>query len=301
MTYYIDYKVDNTKDILSKISNYLFYRFSVIEVDNDKKCIYINKKYIYNRAYKRINKYLNKQGLDILNRNTLIAKDIQLNNNINDKKYIPKEKYLMKVMLYELLKYIEKIANADYRNESIYVSMISEENKDVLLEILDLFKNINIVTTRIGYMRRMEKNILKSKDAIISISNNKRKALRRARLLINFDFNDDLLNEFSINRNSIIINLSNEKIRLKSNFQGCIIDNIQIDFKNQFELYINKSRYNIEDLYSSYIQNYNYNNAIKQAKVDGCKIVKILGNRGFILDKEIINNFTNSAIKLDKI
>ncbi len=308
MTYYIDNKENNSKDILKKISNYLFYKFSVIDVDNEKKCIYINKKYINNKAYKKINRYLNKQGLDILDKNTLIAKNIQLkvrNNHkndvfINEIKYLQKEKYLMKVMLYEILKYIEKMVDADYRNESIYVTMISEKNKNVLLEIIDLFKNINIITTRIGYMRRLEKNILKNKDSIISISNNKRKALKRARLLINFDFNDNLLKEFSINRNCIIINLNNERIRLNSNFQGCIIDSVQIDFKNQYEQYIKKCRYNIEDLYGSYIQQYVYKNAIKQSKEDDCQIVKLLGNSGVILNEEIINNFINSAIKLDK-
>ena len=309
MTYYIDNKENNSKDILKKISNYLFYKFSVIDVDNEKKCIYINKKYINNKAYKKINRYLNKQGLDILDKNTLIAKNIQLkvrNNHkndvfINEIKYLQKEKYLMKVMLYEILKYIEKMVDADYRNESIYVTMISEKNKNVLLEIIDLFKNINIITTRIGYMRRLEKNILKNKDSIISISNNKRKALKRARLLINFDFNDNLLKEFSINRNCIIINLNNERIRLNSNFQGCIIDSVQIDFKNQYEQYIKKCRYSIEDLYCSYIQQYVYNKAIKQSKENDCKIVKLLGNSGVILNEEIINNFINSAIKLDKI
>ena len=309
MTYYIDNKENNSKDILKKISNYLFYKFSVIDVDNEKKCIYINKKYINNKAYKKINRYLNKQGLDILDKNTLIAKNIQLkvrNNHkndvfINEIKYLQKEKYLMKVMLYEILKYIEKMVDADYRNESIYVTMISEKNKNVLLEIIDLFKNINIITTRIGYMRRLEKNILKNKDSIISISNNKRKALKRARLLINFDFNDNLLKEYNINRNCIIINLNNEKIRLNSNFQGCIIDSVQIDFKNQYEQYIKKCRYSIEDLYCSYIQQYVYNKAIKQSKENDCKIVKLLGNSGVILNEEIINNFINSAIKLDKI
>ena len=308
MTYYIDNKENNSKDILKKISNYLFYKFSVIDVDNEKKCIYINKKYINNKAYKKINRYLNKQGLDILDKNTLIAKNIQLkvrNNHkndvfINEIKYLQKEKYLMKVMLYEILKYIEKMVDADYRNESIYVTMISEKNKNVLLEIIDLFKNINIITTRIGYMRRLEKNILKNKDSIISISNNKRKALKRARLLINFDFNDNLLKEYNINRNCIIINLNNEKIRLNSNFQGCIIDSVQIDFKNQYEQYIKKCRYSIEDLYCSYIQQYVYNKAIKQSKENDCKIVKLLGNSGVILNEEIINNFINSAIKLDK-
>ena len=35
-------------------------------------------------------------------------------------------------------------------------------------------------------------------------------------------------------------------------------------------------------------------------KNDNCRIVKLIGNSGILEDSEIVNNFINSAIKLDK-
>ena len=303
MTYYIDYNVDKQKHGL-KAMNKLFYKFYVIDVDNNKKCIYINKKYINTRAYKSINKYLNNHNLEPLSCNAMISKEIQIdeeNNVLNGIRYIPKEKNVMKLMLYDILKYIEHVVDTDCRNESLYVAMINDNNKEILINILDLFKSINIVTTRLGSIRRMEKRIQKYKDTIISISNNKKKALRRAKILINFDFSSDLLNEFDLNKDCIIINLNINKINLNRSFRGSIINAIQIDFQNRYEEQINKCKYDLYNLYNSYIEHLNYHNAMEFIENDKCKIVNLVGNRGQIANKEIVNNFTNSAIKLDKI
>ncbi len=301
MTYYIDYKVNEEKKIWQKVRNTLWFRFSVIDIDKNKKCIYINKKYIKYMAYKKLNRYLIKHNLEELKDNALIAKEIKIDNRIDSIKYIPKEKYIMKAMIYDILKYTENILNVDFRNECIYVSMINENNKDILFEILDMFSSINIVTTRIGCMRRAERSILKRREALISISNNKRKALKRAKILINIDFSDKLLNDFEINRNCIIINLNNNKISLKSSFQGSIIDAIHFCYKNRYEEHINKDRFETDNLYNSYIQYCNYGEAIRYKEKDNCRILDLIGNRGVISNNEILNNYTNSGIKLDKI
>ena len=92
MTYYIDYKVSEEKKIWQKVRNTLGFRFSVIDIDKNKKCIYINKKYIKYMAYKKLNRYLIKHNLEELKDNALIAKEIKIDNRIDSIKYIPKEK-----------------------------------------------------------------------------------------------------------------------------------------------------------------------------------------------------------------
>ncbi|MBR2704058.1 MAG: hypothetical protein IKE91_01145 [Clostridia bacterium] len=300
MTYYIDYKENGQKKSLKRIVDKMFYRFSVINIDNNKECIYINKKYINQSAYKKINKYLIKHNLDILKSNALIVKDIEIIECINHIKYVPREKYVMKANLQGILDYIEKVLNIDLRNECVHLTMQDENNKEILIGILDWFKCINIATTRIGYMRRLEKSIVNRNDAVISISNNKRKALKRAKILINLDFDNELINEFCINRNCLIINLKNSQICLKSSFQGSIIDSIQIDFKNRYRDYINKDKYDKVNLYNSFIQDFSYKDAVNCIESDNCKIMDLIGIRGIIPNDEIINNYTNSSIKLDK-
>lgn len=308
MTYYIDYRAKKQKNIIEIIKNKLSFRFSIINIDNTKKCIYINKKYIDNKAHKKLDRYLKRHNYELFSKNVLIANNIQIKSNkriskkndINDLKYIPKEKYIMKSMICNILKYIETNLNIDYRNECIYISIIKDMNKDTFFDISDIFKGINFVTTRHGYIRRIEKTILKHNDTPTSVSNNRRKALLRAKILINFDFDNDLLSEFEINKDCIIVNLSNNKISLRKNFRGCIIDGVKICFKNRYEKHINSDKYNIEELYNSYIQNLDYCKAVEHNNLNDCKIINLVGNRGIILNDEIVNNFTNSTIRLDK-
>ncbi len=298
MTYYIDYRTNEQSIFFKRVIDKFFYRFSVIDVDDDKKCIYINKKYIDKKAYKKINKYLFMHNFELLSENAIIANNIQI--NVNTIKYIPKEKKIMKAMLCDLLVYLERLLDVDFRNESIYISVINDSNKEAIINILDMFKSINIVTTRLGCMRKMENNILKHKEALISISNNRKKALKRAKILINFDFGNTLLNDFEINRNCIIINLNNDKINTKNFFHGCVINALNIDFSNRYEKYIFKEDYNLDDLYSGYIKDMEYKDIVKMNKKDNCKILKLIGNNGNLNECEIVNNFINSAIKLDK-
>ena len=298
MTYYIDYRTNEQSNFFKRVIDKFFYRFSVIDVDDDKKCIYINKKYIDKKAYKKINKYLFMHNFELLSENAIIANNIQI--SVNTIKYIPKEKKIMKAMLCDLLVYLERLLDVDFRNESIYISVINDSNKEVIIDILDMFKSINIVTTRLGCMRKMENNILKHKEALISISNNRKKALKRAKILINFDFGNMLLNDFEINRNCIIINLNNDKINTKNIFHGCVINALNIDFSNRYEKYIFKEDYNLDDLYSGYIKDMEYKDIVKMNKKDNCKILKLIGNNGILNECEIVNNFINSAIKLDK-
>lgn len=302
MTYYIEYKENKQKTIFKKILNKINYNFSIVDIDMGKRCIYINKKYINRYVHKKINKYLSNHNLEGLSDNTLIANDVIVkdNNKISKIKYNPEGKYLLKVMLYDVIRYLEKIIDTDFRNEDIYIAVINDKQKNIIMHISELFRSTNIITTRVGHMRRMEKSILKSNDTIISISNNRKKSLRRAKILINFDFNNDLMMEYDINRNCIIINLNNCTMHLKKSFQGCIIDSIQIDYKNRYKNHINKDKFDNLDLYSSYIQGLNYFEVRKHIKNDNCNIVKLIGTNGFISNSEIMNNFTNSVIKLDK-
>ena len=43
-----------------------------------------------------------------------------------------------------------------------------------------------------------------------------------------------------------------------------------------------------------------YKDIVKMNKKDNCKILKLIGNNGILNECEIVNNFINSAIKLDK-
>ena len=296
MTYYIDYNDLEKNSLFERILYKFILKIEVINVDNNKNVIYINKKYINKRAYKKIDSFLNKKGYKRID-SVLVSKNVRADSSIEGL-YKPSEKHIMKAMTGNLLKKMEAILKTDFRNEDVSITMCNTDNKELFFDIANRFKSVNIVTTKIGNMRRFESSI-KDKDIIMAISNNRRKSLKRARILINIDFNNNVLNEFEINRNCIIINLNNNKIKLCNKFQGCIIENIDVDFVNRF-YQIKKENFDINYLYDSYLDNLKYRDASYNTKYDRCKIINLQGNNGFISNQELMNIYTNSAIKLDK-
>lgn len=297
MTYYIDFKPQMKNNLYTLLKDKLLFKFEVINVDNNKKVIHINKKYINKRAYKKVENYFEKYKYEELGGNVVVAKEIQVNYH-NDILYIPQTKSIMMAMICEILKHIENIVGVDFRSECIDIASNYDSCKDVLLDVSKLFKSVNIVTTKIGNMRRME-NKMQDENIIMTISNNRRKALKRSKILVNLDFDNDILSEFEINRNCIIININKSKINLNSKFHGSIIDSVSIDFDNRYNL-IEKQNYNLDYLYSSYLEKMNYKEKSKAIAEDNCKIINLHGYRGIISRDELVDNFTNSAIKLDK-
>lgn len=296
MTYYIDYKQIEKDNFIEKLLNKAFLNIDVINVDNDKNVIYINKKYIDKKAYKKINVFLDKKGYEKID-SVLVSKNICVNFDV-ECQYKPSDKLVMKAMIIDLLGGLEVILRTDFRNEDVSITMCNIDNKDFFIDIANVFRSVNIVTTKLGSMRKFESSI-KNKNIITSVSNNRRKSLKRARILINIDFNNSMLNEFEINRNCIIINLNKNKIKLCNKFQGCIIENINIDFDNRFHQ-ITKENFDVDYLYDSYLNHLKYNEACQNIKYDKCKIINLQGNNGFISNQELRNIYTNSAIKLDK-
>ena len=101
-----------------------------------------------------------------------------------------------------------------------------------------------------------------------AVLNNKKKSLARAQYIINMDFNEEELLEYNINRTASIFNLNIGKLHL-NNFDGCIINNIEINNDNQ--------EYDIKDLYlTSMINEEEIENIIKSGKY------KLIGNNGYI-------------------
>ena len=66
-------------------------------------------------------------------------------------------------------------------------------------------------------MKKIEKEIYEKHGVLIVISNNQKKSLLRPRIILNLDFNKEVLNRYKINEKAIIINLEgNMKIESKT-------------------------------------------------------------------------------------
>jgi len=105
------------------------------------------------------------------------------------------------------------------------------------------FKTTNIITNHIGKFKRIEKKIYEEEGTLINLSNNKRKSLLKADLILNIDFPKELLNQFAIFDNAVIINLDGDMNIRKKRFKGRTINDykISLDASDDVLKYIKES------------------------------------------------------------
>ena len=185
-------------------------------------------------------------------------------------------------MIIPLLEHLEKNLNIDFRFENIFLTVDNDKNKDIIVDLGNRCKSISLVTDNIRKLYRLDSRLNKDDNIIVSVSSNRRKALQRARIAVNFDYDETFFENFNINRNCIIINLSNNALTLKNSFQGSIIEKLEIDYINKYENFINIDNFDKTILYETFIYDKNYDGAKELMRFDNCRIKKVLGMRNEI-------------------
>ena len=199
-------------DKLSKIE--YMYRNLFCKIKEENNIIYIpsNKE----KIIKKLVQKLKEDEVDYI----IKDKSVQLKYNELDGRYI--NKYMIPEILDFCFKYLEK----EGKLEEIYVctNNFNRENIDIVQELVNKVKVVNIVTNQLRQFQELEKRLEKN-DIYITVSSNKRKALKKANIIINLDFQN--FNGFNINRNSIIINC-NQNIEVGKDFEGIYIQKVAI-------------------------------------------------------------------------
>ena len=199
-------------DKLSKIE--YMYRNLFCKIKEENNIIYIpsNKE----KIIKKLVQKLKEDEVDYI----IKDKSVQLKYNELDGRYI--NKYMIPEILDFCFKYLEK----EGKLEEIYIctNNFNRENIDIVQELVNKVKVVNIVTNQLRQFQELEKRLEKN-DIYITVSSNKRKALKKANIIINLDFQN--FNGFNINRNSIIINC-NQNIEVGKDFEGICIQKVAI-------------------------------------------------------------------------
>lgn len=193
-------------------------------------------------------------------------------------------------LLYNFIEHIAKIRKEDICMQEVYIlvnnpSTLDEKN---IIYFAKNFKRINIVTNHIKHFRKLETYLEEKFGIAITITNNKKKSLAKAKIIINLDFDEEIINSYNINTNAIIIN-PNLKIEIYSKlFNGVNVLDYQIVYSNNFPY----TRFKVFDkkiLYESIIIDKSYEQAMKQIKEDNVKIVNLIGKNG-IINRQEYNN-----------
>lgn len=293
--------VKSLKDKIKKLYFKLIKKIEIKKVLNDSyKNTAINKIIICipNYKFNKINKTFMKNLLYRLNQNG--AKNIVLSDSLSRKTLFKNElfsynfnilngRFLIKISSIDILEYImEKIeSNLNKEEISIMVNENSNINLEIITNIANIAKRVNLITNNISRFKKLENKLYEENGIILSIGNNRKKGLAKSKYILNIDFPEELLNKYKIYKKAVVVNIENIcKINSKS-FSGIVINDIDIAYKKKEEEKEVLEKFDKKEVYESKIialDEYNEINNLKRR--DNFKIVNTIGNNGVIHQDE---------------
>lgn len=232
---------------------------------------------------KKILKILNKNSV----RNVVLSKELQKNemliNYLNSSNVnIFNGRWLEKYLAYEIVKYI--LVKKNIKEEETEIAILINQIDEVSTENIKLFskefKRVNVVTNHIEKLKNIEESIFDEFGIMITITNNKKKSLKNAKIILNMDFPNELINKFNIYDDAIILNLDGDIKINKKRFSGLNINNYEISL-NDVD-YLSEEFY-IRDIFESQIyKKAAFKNIRKEIKEKGVNIEQLIGLNGLI-------------------
>lgn len=272
-TIYID-KMDKPKLAIQKIK---------IEGDNCK--VYLNLEKEKN-IKKIVNKLLKNEvsnvvlSKDLLENQNLINVINASNINIFDGRWL--ERYL----LIQILDFIvqQKNINKQETEIAITVNQITDFSIEIIKILAKQYKKVTIVTSYIEKLRKLEKEIYDKEGILIIISNNQKKSLAKAQIILNIDFNKVVLNKYKIHENAIIVNLE-ENIKIEEKrFNGINVNDYEIEVAREEIIWReNMRKFRTKDLLESvlYMKD-TFNNICNKIGKNKVSIKELYGVNGKI-------------------
>lgn len=217
-TLYLE-KVDKPKFVFQKLK---------IEQDNCK--IYANLE-----KEKNIKKVISKIVKAEINA-VVLSKELKANkqliNKLNSANIrIFDGRWLEKYLTYEILEFILKQKNQ--KKEETELAITTNEITDSCIQIVKTlakqYKRVTVVTNHLNKLRKIEKELYDEYGVLILVSNNLKKSLAKAQLILNMDFNKEVLNKYKINENAVILNLEGDMIIYNKRFNGINVNNYEIE------------------------------------------------------------------------
>ncbi len=272
-TYYLE-KMDKHKIIGRKIQfekdNVKIY-FDLSKGKNSQKLV---KKLLLNGAN---NVVIDKKIIECNNLlNLLRANDIKIFDG----------KWLERYLILDILEYIvnkKQIIKAETE-----IAITANEITDLLIEIIKnlskQYKKLTIVTNHIEKLRKIEKEIKEKEGIVIILSNNKNKSLLKSQIILNMDFNQELINQYKIFENAIIINVE-ESIKIDAiRFNGIIINDYEVEIgRKEFIWREGIEKYKQKDLIEAdlYVRD-TYKNIKRKIQKNNISIKELYGINGII-------------------
>ncbi len=194
-------------------------------------------------------------------------------------------KWLYTILLPEILTYITQKQNIEPEKTTIHI-LVNDPTEISINNIKLLskkYKNITIITKHIEKFKKIEDQILEETGALIAVTNNKRKSLSKAQIIVNIDFPNEYINQYTINENSTIIDLYGGTKINKKRYNGIIIHDYEIEIKNKKEYTIDEKKYEQKEIYEAKFYKKQPIKYIREKlKKDGITITKLYTTKQII-------------------
>lgn len=259
------------------------------EVEEDKK-IYFIPNLEKENVYKKLNKKLKKEKTKTKKIQIILSKKLkQYKEYLKQYKIVDGKPSFINAVEEILLKVL---GENPLQMQDIYIltNKYCEQSIFIVKKIATKVKTMNIITKEIEKYKILEE-MLEEKGIAVCVANNKKKSLKRAKIIINMDLTKEELSKYVIFRNALIINIAQDKLTNLKGFEGIIVQDIEINLKENEGLKYNNVLENFRQLeiYES-ISNSN----------EKIQISKLYGNNGQISEKEL-RNWQKNIDKLEKL
>ncbi len=217
---------------------------SIKKITQKNNRILINKKIenlsLKNKVViiKKIKRILDRENVRQVGIENNLKQDVEFinlfhSNNIN----ICNSKWVLKKCTDKVVDLILKEKKKEESEIWICVNEVDSMVEEYMYKYAKEFKRINIITNYIGKFKKIEEKLYNEEGILINVTNNRKKSLLKAELIINVDFPKEIINEFEIYDRSTIINWDEPlKIR-KKRFNGNIIEEIKINLDLESKIY----------------------------------------------------------------
>ena len=226
--------------------------FKRIEVVNDKILINCNienfKISTKIKLFRKIKNILDSNNI----KNVIISKEIKKDSEFVNLFYsnnldIIDGRILFKKLIIQIIENICTHNNLKSQEKqiSILINSVNVFGINCVKELSQRFKSLNVVTNNINYFKPLKEKLWEEDGIIITLTNNKKKALSKANIILNIDFPEELVNKYTIFEEAILVNLEEEVKVRKKRFCGKIINNYKIKAEPNSKLaeFLNRNEY----------------------------------------------------------
>lgn len=223
-----------------------------------------------------------------------ICEMLKLDDNINVKMINGKK--LMEYMEFDIMKYILEKQKHSMKQEDIYIIFKRDNslNLNFLARFIENFRMTNVVTNDIARLKNVQDNLLDNENILISVSNNKKKALRRAKYVLNVNLTTEELAKYNINRNAVIINIRENVKYSNPGFEGINVNYFDINVPDELDEKFEQmgNNFDLVKLYESLLLAESFGEtftekAYEKIARDEIQVKNVIGINGRISDEEL--------------